>query len=164
MLQTKRLTLRGPQARDLDDMFAIYSDPRAMAYWSTAPHEGRVVTGEMLKRRLAAWPDRETNFQIEMDGRVIGNAGNHVANEVGFILHPDHWRKGIISEAMSAIIPYLWAVTDHADLIADADPLNVASVGILRSLGFRETHRAKNTFCINGRWSDSVYFALKRPI
>jgi ribosomal-protein-alanine N-acetyltransferase len=98
-----------------------------------------------------------------LDGRLIGNAGNHVDNEVGFILHPDHWRKGIITEAMGAIIPFLWANTDHAELTGDADPLNTASVGLLTSLGFNETHHAAGTFCINGVMSDSVYFALRRP-
>jgi ribosomal-protein-alanine N-acetyltransferase len=64
---------------------------------------------------------------------------------------------------MIAIIPHLFEITAHSQLTADADPNNAASVGILKSLGFRETHRAKNTFCIDGVWSDSVYLALPRP-
>ena len=107
--------------------------------------------------------DLLTYFVIEMDGRVIGTAGMHKTDEVGFLLHPDYWRQGIVSEAMNAIIPYLFEVTDHAQLTADADPRNDASVGILKSLGFQETHRAEKTFCVNGEWSDSVYFALQRP-
>ncbi len=164
MLQTKRLTLRGPLECNLDDMVAIYSDPRAMQYWSTAPHENRAITQKSLDWCLNDWLSWQTNFQIEMDGHVIGNAGNHVNNEVGFILHPDHWRKGIITEAMTAIIPYLWTNTDHTELTADADPHNLASVGLLTSLGFTETHRAVRTCCINGAWFDSVYLALPRPV
>lgn len=80
------------------------------------------------------------------------------------MLAPSHWRQGIMQEAMRAIIPHLWTVTDHQSLTADADPNNAASVGLLTSLGFTETHRAKNTFCINGVWSDSVYLALQRPV
>ena len=163
MLRTRRLILREPTQSDLDDMFAIYSDARAMKYWSTPPHENRAVTDEMLQRRLATWPDHQTYFQIEFEGRMIGNAGNHMGNEVGFILLPEYWRKGIITEAMNALIPHLWATTDHAKLTADVDPLNEASVGCLTSLGFTETHRAKRTFCINGVWSDSIYLALPRP-
>jgi ribosomal-protein-alanine N-acetyltransferase len=144
-------------------MFAIYSNSRAMQYWSTAPHESRTVTKRRLEWRLNDWTSRKTYFQIEMDGRLIGNAGNQVDNEVDFILHPNHWRKGIITEAMGAIIPFLWANTNHTALPPDADPLNTASVGLLTSLGFTETHRAKGTFCINGMWSDSVYLALPRP-
>jgi ribosomal-protein-alanine N-acetyltransferase len=163
MLTTKRLILRGPRPEDLNDMFEVYSDPRAMKYWSTPPHPDASVTGDLLNRRINHWGTGPFNFQIEMDGRYIGNAGNFHQTEIGFMLHPDHWRQGIVSEAMGAIIPHLWAVTDHAELTADADPLNAASVGLLTSLGFVETHRAKNTFCINGVWADSVYFKLGRP-
>lgn len=164
MLRTKRLILRAPRADDLGDMFALYSDPRAMAYWSTPPHKTSSITKDVLDRRIAHWQIAPVNFQIELDGRYIGNAGNYHQNEIGFILAPDHWRKGYVSEAMGAIIPHLWAVTEHAKLTADADPDNAASVGILGALGFRETHRAQNTFCINGTWVHSVYFALDRPV
>ncbi len=163
MLRTERLILRGPRTDDLERMFAMYSDPRAMRYWSTPPHKNREQTQDALDRRLAAWLTRKTHFQIEMDGVLIGGAGNHMDNEVGFMLHPDHWRKGIVTEAMNTIIPHLWATTDHQTLTADADPLNAASVGLLTSLGFHETHRASRTFCLDGVWSDSVYLALARP-
>ncbi|MDB2368996.1 GNAT family N-acetyltransferase [Octadecabacter sp.] len=163
MIQTKRLTLRAPRVDDLDAMFEVYSDPRAMKYWSTAPHADRSVTSKLLENRVAAWDAAPLNFQIELDDRYIGNAGNFMKDEIGFILHPDHWRNGYVSEAMAAIIPHLWQVTDHAQLTADADPNNAASIGLLTSLGFSETHRAKNTFFFNDQWYDSVYFALPRP-
>ncbi len=162
-LTTERLILRGAKQNDLMDLYAIFSDRRAMRYWSTPPHDSPERTQENLDRLIATAKRQLTYFVIEKDGRAIGTAGMHKTDEVGFLLHPDYWRLGIVSEAMGAIIPYLFAVTDHAQLTADADPRNAASVGILKSLGFRETHRAKNTFCINGEWSDSVYFALPRP-
>lgn len=162
-LLTKRLVLRAARQGDLMDLHAIFSDPRAMRYWSTPLHDSPARTQENLDRLIAHADGLLTYFVIEKDGRVIGTAGMHHADEVGFILHPDYWRQGIISEAMGAIIPHLFAVTDHAQLTADADPRNSASVGILKSLGFKETHRAERTFCINGEWSDSVYFALQRP-
>lgn len=162
-LVTERLILRAAKQVDLMDLYAIFSDPRAMRYWSTPPHESPERTQENLDRLIATAARLLTYFVIEKDGRVIGTAGMHKTDEVGFLLHPDYWRQGIVSEAMNAIIPYLFEITDHTHLTADADPRNAASVGILKSLGFQETHRAKNTFCINGEWSDSVYFALQRP-
>ena len=162
-LITKRLILRAAKQDDLMDLYAIFSDSRAMRYWSTPPHESPERTQENLDRLIASRRNLLTYFVIEMDGRAIGTAGMHKTDEVGFLLHPDYWRQGIVTEAMNAIIPYLFDVSDHAQLTADADPRNAASVGILKSLGFQETHRAKNTFCINGECSDSVYFALQRP-
>ena len=163
MIKTDRLTLRAAHSDDLADLHAIYGDRRAMRYWSTPPHEGKSTTKGVLDRQIRAAGQALTYFVIEMDGRVIGNAGNYRGTEVGFILHPDYWRQGIIKEAMQAIIPYLFETTDLPVLTADVDPRNEASVGLLKALGFDETHRAKNTFCIEGEWSDSVYFALQRP-
>jgi len=162
-LHTERLLLRSARPADLTDLHAIFSDPRAMRYWSTPPHESVETTKTFLSRLIAKSALRVTYFVIEMQGHAIGTAGMHKDNEVGFMLHPDHWRKGIVTEAMRAITPYLFDVTEHTELTADADPRNKASVGLLLSLGFVETHRAKNTFCIKGEWSDSVYFALHRP-
>jgi ribosomal-protein-alanine N-acetyltransferase len=163
MIKTKRLTLRAASSDDLADLYSIYGDRRAMRYWSTAPHEGKSTTKMVLDRQIRAARQSLTYFVIEKDGRVIGNAGNYRGTEVGFILHPDYWRQGIIKEAMQAIIPYLFETTDLPLLTADVDPRNEASVGLLKALGFHETHRAKNTFCVEGEWSDSIYFALPRP-
>lgn len=106
-LTTERLVLRAPAPDDLEDMFAIYRDPVAMRYWSTLPHDNVDVTREVLDRRIAAWADAPVNFQITMAGRYIGHAGNYKGDEVGFMLSPAHWRQGILTEAMGAIIPYL---------------------------------------------------------
>ncbi|MEM8538350.1 MAG: GNAT family N-acetyltransferase [Pseudomonadota bacterium] len=162
VLQTDRLVLRGPVASDLPAMFAVYRDPLAMRYWSTPPHADLSVTQDLLNRRIAAWEQAPLNFQITLNDQYIGNAGNFAATEIGYMLARQYWRQGILTEAMTAIIPHLFAVTDFAALTADVDPRNAASIALLEKLGFAETHRAQNTFCIDGEWSDSIYFALPR--
>ena len=160
-LVTERLILRAARDEDLGPLFTIFSNPRAMAYWSTPPVQDINVTRAWIEKTKKSLPRRY--FVLEHQGVVIGTGGIHSDNEIGFILHPDHWRKGFMREAMLAVIAHIWATTDFAKITADADPDNIASVGFLAGLGFHETHRAKNTFCIDGRWTDSVYFALARP-
>ncbi|MEO9864199.1 MAG: GNAT family N-acetyltransferase [Yoonia sp.] len=162
MLTTERLILRAARQDDLLDLHAIFRDPMAMRYWSTPPHDSPERTQENLDRMMAA-TDPLLYFVIEMDGTVVGTAGGHGEGEVGFILHPDYWRRGIVQEAMRAILPHIWNATSLERVFADVDPNNTASTGLLMALGFHETHRAPNTYCINGVWSDSVYFALDRP-
>ncbi|KJZ20965.1 GCN5 family acetyltransferase [Loktanella sp. S4079] len=161
-IRTERLVLRGPTPDDLDAMYALYRDPRAMKYWSTPPHQDRAQTKALLDRYIASWQVDPTYFQLTLDGKYIGNVGKHRDDEVGFILHPDHWRQGYIQEAMTALITYLFETTTLERLTAEADPLNIGSIRMLSGLGFTETHRASNTFCINNQWSDSVYFTLPR--
>jgi len=162
MLTTQRLVLRGPRASDLDAMFAIYSDPENMAYWSTAPHADLATTQKMLAGKIADFAQSLVNFIIDLDGKMIGNAGMFREWEVGFMLHHPYHRQGYVSEAMLAILPHIWATTQAQVLTGDADPRNAASVGLFHKLGFSQTHRADRTFCIDGVWSDSVYFALER--
>ena len=160
-IRTARLTLRAARAEDLEPFWQILSDPVAMRHWSTAPHDSRAVTKDWLDQMIArAGSGRER--VIELDGRVVGKAGAHRLPEVGFILHPDVWGQGIVTEAMTAIIAFVWATTDTDHLFADVDPRNAGSIRALEKLGFRETHRAERTFCINGEWSDSVYLRLDR--
>ncbi|WP_289043754.1 GNAT family protein [uncultured Aliiroseovarius sp.] len=47
-LTTHQLSLRGPRASDIDDLFASHSDPHAMVYWSTPPHAATSVTQGLL--------------------------------------------------------------------------------------------------------------------
>ena len=51
--RTERLLLRPAQADDLEPLHAILSDPQAMAYWSSPPHEGHRANA-----RLALVDDR----------------------------------------------------------------------------------------------------------
>lgn len=162
MLKTKRLILRAARQTDLEDLFKIYSNPQAMRFWSTPPNSSRTETQKRIECQMEEAKTRLVYFVIEMDGQAIGQCGMHGADEFGFILHPRFWRKGIITEASKTIIPYLFDTNGLDKLTADVDPLNTASVAALKSLGFVETHRASNTYCINGVWSDSIYLALTR--
>ena len=164
LLKTARLTLRGPRQTDLDAMFAIYSDPLNMRYWSTPPHADPSITQALLSAKIVSFASNPVNFILDLDGVMIGHAGMFRLWEVGFILHHPHHRQGYVREAMEVILPHIWATTPAEVLTADADPGNAASVGLLTNLGFHETHRAARTFCINGVWADSVYFALPRPV
>jgi ribosomal-protein-alanine N-acetyltransferase len=114
--------------------------------------------------RIAQQPaDAIGYFMIEMQGRVVGTAGLHKVDEIWFTLHPDVWRQGVVTDVMTATISHLFNTSTLPQLTADADPLNTASVQCLKSLGFQEAGRAKDTLYIAGQWSDSVYFALPRP-
>ena len=161
ILRTPRLTLRRARPDELDDLFAIMSDPDAMRYWSTLPHADKGVTRDRLSGMMAQ--DPLGYFMLDRDGTVIGTAGLFDRNEIGFILHPAHWRRGYVTEAMRAIIPYLFATFPVDSLMADIDPRNDGSAATLRKLGFFETHRAARTYFIGGVWSDSAYFSLPRP-
>jgi len=162
-LVTERLTLRPARWDDLDALHRIFIDPRAMRYWSRPTHTDVEETRAWLRSMIEATSERSADFIVELDGRVIGKAGCYRMPEVGYILHPDHWGRGLATEALAAVIDHVFATHDVEALVADVDPRNEASLRLLARLGFEETGRAERTFEIAGEWVDSVYLRLDRP-
>jgi RimJ/RimL family protein N-acetyltransferase len=163
MLKTERLLLRRATPDDVDAFHAIMSDRKAMRYWSTTPHATRDETSEWVANMVGSVAAGGDDFVIELDGRVIGKAGCYRLPEVGYILHPDAWGKGYAREALAAVTAHIFATHALEKIIADVDPRNDASIGLLLRLGFAETHRAKGTWQVGEELCDSVYLALPRP-
>lgn len=161
-LSTPRLRLRRAQPADLEAFHAILSDPRAMTYWSTLPHDTLDQTRDWLAGMIDTTPALGDDFVIERDGQVIGKAGCWRLPDIGYILHPDTWGQGYAVEALSAVIAHVFARPDVNRLTADVDPRNEASLRLLAKLGFEVTHGAVKTWEIGGVWMDSTYLALDR--
>jgi RimJ/RimL family protein N-acetyltransferase len=161
-LSTPRLRLRRATPADLEAFHAILSDPRAMTYWSTLPHETLDQTHDWLAGMIDTPTALGDDFVIERDGRAIGKAGCWRLPDIGYILHPDAWGQGYAVEALSAVIAHLLARPDVTRLTADVDPRNDASLRLLAKLGFAVTHTAARTWHVGDVWQDSVYLALER--
>ena len=147
---------------DLDALYRVFSNPRAMRYWDTLPHTDIEPTRRWLAAMDALPPGQSDDFVVERDGEVIGKAGCWRLAEVGFILHPDHWGQGLATEALAAAIPHIFATLPVEALTSDVDPRNAACLRMLDRLGFRETHRAARTILVGDEWCDSVYLRLRR--
>ncbi|MFN3668606.1 MAG: GNAT family N-acetyltransferase [Brevundimonas sp.] len=160
-IRTPRLILRSARRDDLEGLHAVLSDPRATLWWSTPPHETIDQTAAWLDAMIANGPGHP-DFVVERDGRVVGKAGFYVLPEVGYILHPDVWGKGLATEAVAAAIGHVFATTDLEALTADVDPDNAASIRLLERLGFRRTGSGERTWNVGGAWKDSLYYALSR--
>jgi len=158
---TDRLVLRTAEPGDLEAMHRVLSEPRAMTWWSSLPHETLEQTGIWLAGMIGNGADHP-DFVIEKDGQVIGKAGFWKLPDIGYILHPDHWGQGLAGEAVSAVIDHVFASRGLHEMTADVDPDNAASIRLLERLGFLRTGFAPNTWCIGGAWKDSVYYGLSR--
>ncbi len=159
---TPRLRLRPARADDLPAFHAILGDPRAMRYWSSLPHASLAETQAWLDGMIAAPPEESCDFVIEYQSRLIGKAGCFRLPEIGYILHPDFWGQGFAREAVEAVIAYAFRHFPIPSLLADVDPRNAASLGLLARLGFVETGRAERTYQIGDEWCDSLYLTLFR--
>ena len=123
-IRTARLVLRRARADDLDAIHAVMRDARAMRFWSTPPHASLEESRDWLNSMIEAPADASDDYLVELDGRVIGKAGCWRLPDIGFILHPDHWGKGLARVAMEAVIASIFSRRPIPALTADVDPRN----------------------------------------
>jgi ribosomal-protein-alanine N-acetyltransferase len=158
--RTDRLRLRPARPDDLDAIHAILTNPLAMTYWSTPPHETLQQSRDWLQSMIDISPREGEDFIVEQDGRVVGKAGLWRFPEIGFIFHPDHWGQGYAQEALNVVIGRAFDVHGLPKIDADVDPRNTGSLKLLARLGFQETARKEKTWLIADQWCDSVYLSL----
>lgn len=161
-IRTARLTLRRARIEDLEAIHGVLGNPQATRYWSTPPHATLEHSRDWLRSMIDAPADLSDDYVVEYEGRVIGKAGCWRLPEIGYILHPDYWRRGLAREALEAVIPKIFSNFPVEALTADVDPRNLASLRLLESLGFVETGRAKGTWQLGEELCDSIYLVLPR--
>lgn len=163
MITTERLTLRRARDGDLAALYAVFSNHDAMRYWDTLAHGDKKQTERFLRAMIDASDDKSDDFVIEYQGGVIGKAGFWHHPEVGYILHPEHWGKGLAREALRALIARAFDHHGWPHIIAEIDPRNDRSRKLLTGLGFKQTGFAEKTLKLGDIWVDSAYFRLANP-
>jgi ribosomal-protein-alanine N-acetyltransferase len=92
------------------------------------------------------------------------NSGYHSA-EIGYDLHPDYWRRGIMTEALAAAIAYGFGdgFFFHLNRIeAVTYPEHTASTALLRKLGFQEEGIRREGGYWKNQYHDLRVFSLLR--
>jgi RimJ/RimL family protein N-acetyltransferase len=143
-------------------MHRVLADPAALDYWSSGPHASRDDTVVRIDSMIAAPPEESDDFVIEHEGRVIGKLGCWRLPEVGYIIAPAYWGRGLASEALHAFLPRVFARPDVDRLTADVDPRNLRSLALLARHGFVRTGYGTATWHTHMGVADSVYLELRR--
>lgn len=134
-----------------------------MRYGAGPPHSSLAETSDWVIGRMAQPTDVGEDFAIEHEGLVIGTIGFFPFPEIGFVLRPDHWGRGLAGEAVEAVVRHGFTARGLVEIKANVDPRNSASLKLLRRLGFVETGREARTLQIGNEWCDSVYLSRYRP-
>jgi len=164
-LRTPRLTLRPLQAGDEADLFAIFGDPQVMRWWSTpawpsmAPAQALVESDALA---LASGESLRLGLVARDGGPVLGTCSLFAFHEdsrraeIGYALARAAWGRGLMHEALSALVAHAFGPLGLHRLEADIDPRNAASARALARLGFREEGRLRERWIVGGEVSDSA--------
>ncbi|MCY9657761.1 GNAT family N-acetyltransferase [Paenibacillus chondroitinus] len=153
-IYTERLVLRQMDVADAEDIYAFYSDPQVTKHldWHgpSSIEDTRMLIDSwnqaFADRRLISWGisfyPSESRHIIGtitlMPTRGIFDADHRYPLTVGYDLQTDYWGKGIMSEAMQAVIHFSKTHISPHRIQAEVYPENVASLKLLKKLGFQE--------------------------
>jgi ribosomal-protein-alanine N-acetyltransferase len=168
-LRGNRLCLRGPRPDDADAVFALFSDPAVMRYWSRPPMtaraeaEGRIaeITEDFDARKALQWA-----ITMRADDEVIGTCTlfrfepRHRRAEIGYALRSDHWDRGLGAEAAALALDWGFRTLGLHRVEADIDPRNAASRRLLERLGFTSEGLLRERYFVGGVTSDTELFGL----
>jgi [ribosomal protein S5]-alanine N-acetyltransferase len=104
--------------------------------------------------------------EIKSDGLLAGNVGfwrmkkEHHRAELGYMMLPEYWGKGIMSEALDAVLRYAFEVMKLHSIEADINPQNLASSKILERHGFTREAYFRENFYWEGKYLDSAIYSL----
>ena len=145
-IETGRLLLRIPQAGDFERFAELHADEEA-ARW-IGGHMPRAAAWRKFLQQPGAWAIQGFGMFsiIERDsGLWLGQAGpwrpdGWPGDEVGYMLHPDAWGRGYVSEALPVIIDWVLDDLGWEGFIHCIAPENQASKKVAERLGssFRE--------------------------
>ncbi|GGI22739.1 GNAT family N-acetyltransferase [Pedobacter mendelii] len=173
VLETERLILREHALSDAENIFKMRTNEAVMKYIDRE----RPKDLEDVKTFITTFNEGFENGDNlawvialkENPSQMIGSVGywrtdypNHRA-EIGYMLHPDYWRKGIISEALKRTIDFGFNDMNLHTIKANINVENDASRQILIKHGFVKEAHFKQDYYFRGKFLDSEIYGLLNP-
>ncbi len=168
-IQTARLVLRKVTAKDAPEVFKLRSDEQVMQYIDKE-RAATVLDGEVFITRIILSLNNNDGITWaitlkENPQTLIGTIGywrlikEHYRAEIGYMLKPDYWKKGIMKEALEKVIEFGFNELKLHSIEAQINPENSPSAGILISNGFVKEAHFKEDYLFNGVFKDTVVFS-----
>ena len=168
-LTTNRLLLRQIQPYDAEALFAILSDQESMEYYGHDPHQTLDETKDVIRQIEERYARKEAlrwGITLKGEERLIGSCslfhfdeGFNCA-ETGYELNRAFWGKGIMTEAMSAILTFGFNDLGLHRIEAVIDIANERSKNLLLKLGFTYEGILRERFPFRGHFLDEHFFGL----
>jgi [ribosomal protein S5]-alanine N-acetyltransferase len=167
------VTLRTPQMTDYNEWSALREASREfLKPWEpTWPADD--LTRSAFRRRVRRYAedlrtDQGYAFLIarDSDGALVGGLtlanirrGVAQAASLGYWMGLPFVRRGYMTAAVRAVVPFAFATLRLHRLEAACIPTNAASIRLLESTGFVREGYAREYLCINGIWQDHLLYA-----
>lgn len=171
-LTTDRLVLREITHDDVPAIFAIHGDAALMRWFGADPLPDEEAAAKLVDT-FAGWrnlsnPGTRWGLQWRDDPCLIGTCGLFAWHRawrkcaIGYELAREWHGRGLMREALVAILEWGFAGMDLNRVEAQIHPENAASLRLAQSLGFVEEGVLREVGFWAGRHHDLVQYGLLR--
>jgi RimJ/RimL family protein N-acetyltransferase len=167
---TERLLLRDLVEDDAQRIFEYRSRPEVARFqsWGT---ESRAEVALFIRGLSTQEPGTPGSwYQIAMalrsSGELVGDCGFQVLKaeprqaEVGIALAPEYQSRGYATEALRALLDYVFLTLDKHRVFGSVDPRNVRSIRLMGRVGMRKEAHLVQSLWFKGEWVDDMIFAM----
>lgn len=168
-LETERLILRRIKPSDSKDVYDYARRPSVTTYLAWRPHESEEYTRQYLEyisRQYAIGDFYDWGIVDKATQKVIGTCGftrfdfQNDSGEIGYVLNPDFWGRGIAFEAASEVMRFGFDRLMLNRIEAKHLRGNEASAAVMKKLGMRFEGTHRGAMKIKGRCRDVSVYAI----
>jgi ribosomal-protein-alanine N-acetyltransferase len=144
-IETERLILRRICTEDAQAMFDNWASDSEVTKYLTWPTHTRPEICEMVIKDWVSSYEKDDFYQwvIEIDGKPIGSISvvqhddQTAKAEIGYCIGRNWWHKGIMTEALKAVIVYLFDEVGMNRIEAYHDVRNQNSGKVMKKCGMK---------------------------
>ncbi|HIS00009.1 MAG TPA: GNAT family N-acetyltransferase [Candidatus Excrementavichristensenella intestinipullorum] len=170
-LETHRLVLRRMTMRDAQDMYEYSRDPQVARHVLWDAHRSLGETRSYIRsalRRYRAGQAASLVIELKAERKVIGTIGfmwyqqDNSSAEVGYSLSRAYWNRGIMTEALGAVVDFAFRQLRINRLEAQHEVDNPASGQVMRNVGMVKEGTLRQRLFNKGRYVDVDLYAILR--
>jgi ribosomal-protein-alanine N-acetyltransferase len=166
LLETPRLRLREIVSADSHALYRIFSDPDVCRYYDLDQLTDVSQAEEMVTHfaeRFANCISLRWAITRKPFDDLIGTFGLFVDSDwrgaIGYDLHPDYWRQGIMTEAVTELTRFGFEDAGLPRIEAFVMLDNIASVRLLEKIGYTEEGVLRQYMFFKGQLHDMRCFS-----
>ena len=172
IINTERLQIRNLKETDLTKFHFYRSNPEVTKYQGfdvfTIEQAKEFIKGQLDKEFGKAGEWVQYGIENKKTGELIGDCAIKLDEydiriaEIGITISHTEQKKGYAKETLIALLNFLFGIDDFHRVTEIVDVENVASIQLLKSVGFKqEGHFIENVF-FKGKWGSEFQYAMLR--
>jgi len=169
-INTERLTIGQLTLTGLEDFYHYRSNPDVVKYQGFDFYtlsQAKSFIEENATKTFGV-PGQWVQYAIQSNktGKLIGDCAIKLdqfdtrLGEIGITISPCEQKKGYAKETLLGILNFLFSMEDFHRVTETVDAENLASIQLLKSVGFRQEGYFIENIFFKGKWGSEYQFAM----